>query len=126
MSVALVSEQEQRRGFAVTAFTFVLWGLVPVYWHLLREVPSFQIIAHRIIWSTVLVVAWRMPDAGARDALLLSRPGVHLAIPAYDGYPMALLHVDAASFEDLEEALTESWLTRAPKRLVRAFLDETS
>lgn len=58
MSVALVSEQEQRRGFAVTAFTFVLWGLVPVYWHLLREVPSFQIIAHRIIWSTVLVVAW--------------------------------------------------------------------
>ena len=57
-------EQEQRRGFAVTAFTFVLWGLVPVYWHLLREVPSFQIIAHRIIWSIVLVAM----GAGFADA----------------------------------------------------------
>ncbi|MDH6330311.1 chloramphenicol-sensitive protein RarD [Stenotrophomonas sp. 1278] len=53
-----MDEKEQRRGLLITASTFVLWGLVPVYWHLLNEVPSFQIIAHRIIWSTVLVVAW--------------------------------------------------------------------
>ncbi|MBJ7515204.1 MAG: EamA family transporter RarD [Stenotrophomonas sp.] len=68
MSAVLSSEQEQeqRRGFAVTAFTFVLWGLVPVYWHLLREVPSFQIIAHRIIWSTVLVVGWLLLSSRLR------------------------------------------------------------
>jgi chloramphenicol-sensitive protein RarD len=58
------SLQEQRRGFAITAFTFTLWGLVPVYWHLLKAVPSQQIIAHRIIWSTVLVVAWLLLSAG--------------------------------------------------------------
>ncbi|WP_313208850.1 EamA family transporter RarD [Stenotrophomonas sp.] len=58
------SLQEQRRGFAITAFTFTLWGLVPVYWHLLKAVPSQQIIAHRIIWSTVLVVAWLLPSNG--------------------------------------------------------------
>ena len=58
------SLQEQRRGLAITAFTFTLWGLVPVYWHLLQEVPSQQIIAHRIIWSTVLVVAWLLLSAG--------------------------------------------------------------
>ncbi|KAF1013535.1 MAG: Protein RarD [Stenotrophomonas maltophilia] len=57
------AEQEQRRGLLVTASTFVVWGLVPVYWHLLNEVPSFQIIAHRIIWSTVLVVAWLLAAA---------------------------------------------------------------
>ena len=57
--------QEQRRGLAITAFTFTLWGLVPVYWHLLKAVPSQQIIAHRIIWSTVLVVAWLLLSAGA-------------------------------------------------------------
>ena len=56
--------QEQRRGLAITAFTFTLWGLVPVYWHLLKAVPSQQIIAHRIIWSTVLVVAWLLLSAG--------------------------------------------------------------
>lgn len=58
------SLQEQRRGFAITAFTFTLWGLVPVYWHLLNAVPSQQIIAHRIIWSTVLVVAWLLLSNG--------------------------------------------------------------
>ena len=58
------SLQEQRRGLAITAFTFTLWGLVPVYWHLLQAVPSQQIIAHRIIWSTVLVVAWLLLGAG--------------------------------------------------------------
>ncbi|MFI8718894.1 EamA family transporter RarD [Stenotrophomonas sp. NPDC077464] len=56
--------QEQRRGLAITAFTFTLWGLVPVYWHLLKAVPSQQIIAHRIIWSTVLVVAWLLLSSG--------------------------------------------------------------
>ncbi|HBS61316.1 MULTISPECIES: EamA family transporter RarD [Stenotrophomonas] len=58
------SLQEQRRGLAITAFTFTLWGLVPVYWHLLKAVPSQQIIAHRIIWSTVLVVAWLLLSGG--------------------------------------------------------------
>lgn len=58
------SLQEQRRGLAITAFTFTLWGLVPVYWHLLKAVPSQQIIAHRIIWSTVLVVAWLLLSVG--------------------------------------------------------------
>lgn len=65
----------------------------------------------------------RVPDAGAQDALVLSRPAVYVSLPAYDGYPMALVHVEAASFEDLDEAITESWLCRAPKRLVRDFLD---
>ncbi len=49
---------EARRGLLITAAAFVLWGLVPVYWHLLKAVPSAQIIAHRIVWSTLLVVAW--------------------------------------------------------------------
>lgn len=55
---------EQRRGLAITAGTFVLWGVVPVYWHMLKQVPSAQIIAHRIIWSTLLVVAWLLFSSG--------------------------------------------------------------
>lgn len=60
------ASQEQRRGLLITSLTFVLWGLVPVYWHLLREVPSQQIIAHRIIWSTLLVVAWLLLSSRLR------------------------------------------------------------
>lgn len=49
---------EYRRGLWVAAGAFVLWGLMPLYWHLLKAVPSLQIIAHRIVWSAVLVLAW--------------------------------------------------------------------
>ncbi|MCI2246976.1 EamA family transporter RarD [Xanthomonas sp. PPL568] len=52
------SAQDARRGLWITAATFALWGVVPVYWHLLQAVPSPHIIAHRIVWSTLLVVAW--------------------------------------------------------------------
>lgn len=47
-----------RRGLWVAAASFVLWGLMPLYWHLLKAVPSLQIVFHRIVWSTVLVIGW--------------------------------------------------------------------
>ena len=47
-----------RKGLIVTSLTFLLWGVVPLYWYLLQAVPSFQIIAHRIVWSGLLVVGW--------------------------------------------------------------------
>jgi chloramphenicol-sensitive protein RarD len=53
-----------RKGLAITAGTFLIWGVVPLYWHLLKAVPSFQIIAHRIVWSAVLVVGWLLLKNG--------------------------------------------------------------
>lgn len=54
-----------RKGIAVTAGTFVLWGVVPVYWHALRAVPSLQIIVHRIVWSSLLVIGWLAISRGS-------------------------------------------------------------
>ncbi len=34
---------------------FVLWGLLPLYWKLLEVVPAVEILAHRILWSFVVV-----------------------------------------------------------------------
>lgn len=47
-----------RRGLVAAMVAFGMWGLMPLYWHLLKMVPSLQIIAHRIVWSTLLVVGW--------------------------------------------------------------------
>lgn len=41
-------------GFAVSAF--VIWGLLPLYWYLLRETASLEVAMHRIVWSCLL--AW--------------------------------------------------------------------
>jgi chloramphenicol-sensitive protein RarD len=45
----------------VAAYT--IWGLVPLYWKLLKHVPAIQVLGHRIVWSLavllLLVVATR-------------------------------------------------------------------
>ena len=47
-----------RRGIWVAVFAYVIWGVMPLYWHLLKEVPSLQIVMHRIVWSALLVAGW--------------------------------------------------------------------
>ena len=47
-----------RRGLWMAVGSFVLWGVMPLYWHLLKPVPSLQIIVHRIVWSAIFVAAW--------------------------------------------------------------------
>lgn len=65
MSAPDPRERLDRAGVAATAGAFVIWGLFPLYWRLLAQVPSLQIIAHRIVWSALLVVGWLL----ARDRL---------------------------------------------------------
>ncbi|MBU0490425.1 MAG: EamA family transporter RarD [Chloroflexi bacterium] len=35
---------------------YVAWGLLPVYWKWLREVPALQLISHRIVWSFLMLI----------------------------------------------------------------------
>ena len=68
---------DHRRGMWAAVAAFVLWGLMPLYWHALRAVPSLQILLHRIVWSTVMVgglLCWRSGFEWVRTSL--SRPGV--------------------------------------------------
>jgi chloramphenicol-sensitive protein RarD len=73
----------ERRGLWVAIASFVLWGLMPLYWHLLKMVPSLQIVAHRVVWSTLLVVAWLLWKNGRgwlRAALARPRAAWMLAL----------------------------------------------
>ncbi len=46
------------KGFTAAAAAFAIWGIFPLYLHPLREVSPFQIVAHRIVWSCMFVLAW--------------------------------------------------------------------
>ena len=48
---------EERRGTLAGLACYAFWGLCPLYWKLLDHVNPFEVIAHRIIWCWVLVVA---------------------------------------------------------------------
>lgn len=36
---------------------FSLWGVMPIYFKLLRDVPALEIFAHRVLWSAVFCAA---------------------------------------------------------------------
>jgi chloramphenicol-sensitive protein RarD len=40
--------------FALTAY--VAWGLFPIYWRWLMQVPAIQLLGHRILWSFILLL----------------------------------------------------------------------
>jgi chloramphenicol-sensitive protein RarD len=44
-----------KKGILYGIGAYLLWGLFPFYWKWLQPVPAIQIIAHRIIWSFILL-----------------------------------------------------------------------
>jgi chloramphenicol-sensitive protein RarD len=44
------------RGALAAAIAFFLWGLFPLYWKLVGDVPSLQVLAHRGLWCAIAVL----------------------------------------------------------------------
>ncbi len=40
--------------FGIGAYT--LWGLLPIYWKWLHQVPTMQLLSHRIVWSFITLI----------------------------------------------------------------------
>ena len=47
---------EETRGLLSAFGAFIVWGWSPMYFKWLSNVPPIEIIAHRVIWSSVLVL----------------------------------------------------------------------
>ena len=71
------------------------------------------------------ILGVRVPDLGAKEAVLASDPSVYFTTPHFDGYAAVLVQLDLIEVSDLEELLAEAWLCRAPKRLATEYLDST-
>ena len=46
-----------QKGTIAAASAYVLWGLLPLFWHALHTVPALEILAHRMVWSLLVVLA---------------------------------------------------------------------
>jgi hypothetical protein len=69
------------------------------------------------------ILGARVEHLVAKDALLADDPYVFFTTPHFDGYPAVLVRLERIGLEDLEELIVEAWLARAPKRLVKEYLD---
>ena len=47
----------QKRGVFLAAGAYLIWGVLPLFWKLLDAVPAAEVLAHRIVWSWVFLVA---------------------------------------------------------------------
>lgn len=46
---------EERKGLLAGLGAWVLWGLFPLYWRSMKPASPLELLAHRVLWSVVLV-----------------------------------------------------------------------
>lgn len=46
-----------RKGLMAAFGAYGLWGLLPIYFHLVHAVGPVEIVSHRVIWSCILILA---------------------------------------------------------------------
>lgn len=51
----MTDRTEHRKGVALGVAAYVMWGAFPLYWPLLEPAGAFEILAHRLIWSLVVM-----------------------------------------------------------------------
>src|SRR5699024_7461660 len=51
-----MENKEERVGILYITAAYIFWGFLPIYWKLIDHVPADEILAHRIVWSFILMI----------------------------------------------------------------------
>ena len=73
------------------------------------------------------VLMFRVDGPEAKELVLADPRGIFFTTPHFNGYPAVLMRIpDLARLDrdELRDAVVEAWLTRAHKRVARAWLSE--
>ena len=73
------------------------------------------------------VLMFRVADLDVKGFLLSDARGVFFTTPHFDGYPAVLIRIrdlERLDRDELGDMVAEAWLTRAQKRVARAWLEQ--
>jgi hypothetical protein len=73
------------------------------------------------------VLVFRVADLGEKEAMLADERGVFFTTPHWNGYSAVLVRIpdlERIDREELRDIVAEAWLTRAQKRVAKAWLAE--
>ena len=73
------------------------------------------------------VLMFRVPDLDVKELLLSDARGVYFTTPHFDGYAAVLVRIPdlgRLDRDELHELVAEAWLTRAQRRVAKAWLAE--
>jgi len=71
------------------------------------------------------VLMFRVPDLDVKELLLTDTRGVFFTTPHFDGYAAVLVRIPELArldTDELRDLVEEAWLTRAQKRVAKAWL----
>ena len=76
--------KERNIGLLSTLACYILWGLLPLYWHVLEDLDSIFILCNRIIWSAVFTVGILLVSKRFSEvkAVLRDKKKMRFMIPA--------------------------------------------
>ena len=73
------------------------------------------------------VLMFRVADLGVKELILSDARGIFFTTPHFNGYPAVLMRIpdlEKLDREELRDTVVEAWLTRAQKRVAKAWLKE--
>ena len=73
------------------------------------------------------VLMFRVEDTGVKELMLADPRGIFFTTPHFDGYPAVLMRIPELARldrEELRDIVVEAWMTRAQKRVAKAWLAE--
>jgi chloramphenicol-sensitive protein RarD len=70
-----MSTNDEKHGVIFAVLAYLMWGIAPLYFSLIVEVPALEILASRIVWSFALlvIVILAIKQWGAVRAILKSK-----------------------------------------------------
>ena len=66
MSMNIGKDNDQIIGVVSALGAYFLWGILPVYWKMIHDVPATEVLAHRILWSLVFMLLILIVTKGMR------------------------------------------------------------
>ncbi|MDO8605676.1 MAG: EamA family transporter RarD [Phaeospirillum sp.] len=76
------SPVEARKGVLFALAAYGVWGLFPAFWKLMAELPPPEILAYRVVWTVVVVLALVSWDRRWGEVLALLAIRRHVAVLA--------------------------------------------
>ena len=78
-------EQQTRNGIISALIAYGLWGILPLYFLIVKEVSSYELLVHRVIWAVpfgALIIHFRNQWGEVARALTHSRMLGYLSVTA--------------------------------------------
>lgn len=49
---------ENNKGIIFALGAYIIWGFLPIYWKQIEHISSYEIIAHRVLWSFIFMIVF--------------------------------------------------------------------